>query len=427
MPKVTGKPIATLLLLSALLIANSATGQETSGERVGEGDRLKQIERSLEADRNRIETLKHRAAALAEEIAALRAEMIAAAAAAQDHEDEVSRLEDSLALVEESERKKTAALIHRRSQLSEALAALQRMALQPPEALILGPDSPIDTVRSAMLLQIAVPSLQTQAATLQREVGALRSLREKAERQRKEVAAAAAALEAENVRIAALIERKHALQQSTAQSEAAAAEQVADLAREAEDLRDLIARLTAKPPPPKPSQTASLFPVPPPSPRPTPEAPEPATMMRLQPPLEAPETIRAFPAERASLTMPARGMLVTRFDETSSVGLTSKGIRIATREQAQVVAPYDGQIVFSGPFRGYGEILIIEHRGGYHSLLVGLGRTDAVVGQWLLAGEPVGVVGPAMDGTPELYLELRHSGEPINPLPWLKTRDSEVE
>ncbi|WP_162913429.1 peptidoglycan DD-metalloendopeptidase family protein [Rhodospirillaceae bacterium SYSU D60014] len=407
-----------------MFIAANAQAQETPRRQAREGgERLERIERDLEADRNRVETLKSQAAALAEEIAALRAEMIAAAGAAQDYEEEVSQLEDSLAVVEKREREKSAALDRRRSQLSQALAALQRLALQPPEALIIGPDSPIDTVRSAMLLKVAVPALQTQATALQQQLGELRDLREQAEQKRKKMAVAVAALEAENDRIAALIERKHALRQTTAKSEAAAAERVAALAREAENLRDLIARLTAKPPPRKPTQTAMLFPVPPPPPRLAPDTAEPAAVMRLP----TPETIRTFPAEQASLTMPARGELVTLFDETSSVGLTSKGVRIATREQAQIVAPFDGQVVFRGPFRGYGEILILEHRGGYHSLLVGLGRTDAEVGQWLLAGEPVGIMGPAMDGSPELYLELRHDGEPINPLPWLKTRDSEVE
>ncbi len=60
------------------------------------------------------------------------------------------------------------------------------------------------------------------------------------------------------------------------------------------------------------------------------------------------------------------------------------------RAGAQIVAPFDGRIAFEGPFRSYGQILIIEHGGGYHTVLAGLDRVDAVVGQWLLAGEPVG-------------------------------------
>ena len=96
-----------------------------------------------------------------------------------------------------------------------------------------------------------------------------------------------------------------------------------------------------------------------------------------------------------------------------------------TRPAARVVAPYDGQVVYAGQFRGYGQILIIEHGGRYHTLLAGLARIEAVVGQWFLAGEPVGVMGSPEDRNPELYLELRRIGQPINPLPWLATTNED--
>jgi len=70
--------------------------------------------------------------------------------------------------------------------------------------------------------------------------------------------------------------------------------------------------------------------------------------------------------------------------------------------------------------------LIIEHGGRYHTLLAGLDRIDAVVGQWLLAGEPVGTLGSAQNENPELYFELRRAGQPINPLPWLATTGDKV-
>jgi len=145
--------------------------------------------------------------------------------------------------------------------------------------------------------------------------------------------------------------------------------------------------------------------------------------------LSRPDDIRPFPDSRASLRMPARGDIVTRYGERITLaGGTSnaKGIVIATRPEAQVVAPYDGQVVYAGPFKGYGRILIIEHGSRYHTLLAGLERIDAIVGQWVLAGEPVGVMGNAPTRTPELYVELRRTGRPINPLPWLAQIDDKV-
>ena len=96
----------------------------------------------------------------------------------------------------------------------------------------------------------------------------------------------------------------------------------------------------------------------------------------------------------------------------------SKGLTIAARPGATVVSPFDGTVIaFAGPFRGYGELLIIEHTEGYHTLLAGLGRIDGTVGQRVLAGEPVGLMGD--EKAAALYVELRRDGQPINPLPWL--------
>ena len=106
-----------------------------------------------------------------------------------------------------------------------------------------------------------------------------------------------------------------------------------------------------------------------------------------------------------------------------------------TAGSAQVIAPYEGKVVFSGPFRGYGQLLIIEHTGGYHTLLAGMARIDAAVGHWLLVGEPVGIMGQAKKTSvngrqraqrPALYVEFRRKGQPIDPLAWLATRKGKV-
>jgi septal ring factor EnvC (AmiA/AmiB activator) len=155
-----------------------------------------------------------------------------------------------------------------------------------------------------------------------------------------------------------------------------------------------------------------------------------ALALAPQEPPERPGTIRAFPENpsTAALVMPARGRLVMRYgQDLAGKKEAAKGITISTRPGAQVVATFDGQVVYAGAFRGYGQILIIEHGGRYHSLLAGLERIDAVVGQWILAGEPVGVMDSPQGPNPELYLELRRIGQPINPLPWLAATNDKVQ
>ncbi|MFN4089398.1 MAG: murein hydrolase activator EnvC family protein [Alphaproteobacteria bacterium] len=96
-----------------------------------------------------------------------------------------------------------------------------------------------------------------------------------------------------------------------------------------------------------------------------------------------------------------------------------RGVVLETRENAQVVAPREGTVAYSGSFRGYGLLLIIDHGDGYHSLLMGFSRIDARPGQRVIAGEPVGVMGASETGNPHLYVELRRNGQPTNPLPML--------
>ena len=138
-----------------------------------------------------------------------------------------------------------------------------------------------------------------------------------------------------------------------------------------------------------------------------------------------PKTLRPFAKARGALLYPASGTLMRRYGENDELGVASKGLTFETRPGAQVVAPYDGRVLFAGPFKGYGQILIIEHSDGYHSLLAGLDRVESTAGQWLVAGEPVGVM-PGGESKPRLYLELRHDGQPINPMPWLAPRDEKV-
>ena len=129
---------------------------------------------------------------------------------------------------------------------------------------------------------------------------------------------------------------------------------------------------------------------------------------------------------RGRLPFPAVGDIVAQFGEPTDNGLSRKGISLRTRWEAQVVAPYDGQVAYAGIFRGYGLLLIIDHGEGYHSLLTGMARIDAALGQRVLAGEPVGVMGLPTADPPILYVELRHDGQPINPLPWLAVRNGKI-
>ncbi|MEX0923617.1 MAG: peptidoglycan DD-metalloendopeptidase family protein [Rhodovibrionaceae bacterium] len=400
---------------------------------------LAQTEGGLE---ERKQELGREAEALQAEIASLREAAIGTARNAQDLESELTRIEGRLSALEREEETKRGQLSEQREKLAQLLAALQRLALQPPESLLMTPGAPLEHVRSAMLLGIAVPEIEERAAALRDELEALATLREDIERQRSALARRAEELDSERARLESIVAEKQDLESGLRSQSAEIAERLNDLAERAETVDTLIVELdkqtaetfSARPTPrPNELQQAALPPVPQENAEARPPEGEDGdareTMSAPQPQiaLARPSDIRSFPESPGGLLTPVRGSLSLGFGGHRENGETSQGILLSARPAAQVVAPYDGKVAYAGQFRRYGLILIIEHDGRYHSLLAGLDRIDAIVGQWVLAGEPVGVMTSRQGRNPELYLELRRAGKPVDPLPWIENLNSKAE
>jgi murein hydrolase activator len=132
----------------------------------------------------------------------------------------------------------------------------------------------------------------------------------------------------------------------------------------------------------------------------------------------------AFANSQGLLPMPAQGKLMIRFGEAGTDGAASKGIHIETRPTAQVVSPCDGTILYAGPFRSYGQLLIIDPGGGYHVVIAGMDRIQVTQGQSVLMGEPVATMGAEprsgekTASRPTLYVEFRRDQQSIDPAPW---------
>lgn len=457
--------LALLSLTTGLLCAPVQADVEPPPARTDVvNDRLKDIERALAESRKQDSSLQEKAGALAEEVAEMRGELIKAARTAQGHEQALAEISQTLAALNAEEREKSAALVGKRERLSELLGALERLARLPPEAMIALPAAPTDTLRSAILLRNAVPELEKQANALRGEIRALADLREEINERRRAQEVQAKALGEERARLGQLLAKKASLETQTRAERERAAATAKKLAEEAGDLRELMVRIEAERKArleaerkaaeeraraeaqaralaqaqakaaaearakaqaeararaaQSGQQQAEIAPEPAPQPAPArPTAARPSTSSEVAA-LSTMRPARPFAQSQGSLAFPAQGRVVIGFGERDGSSET-RGITIQTGPGAQVIAPYDGQVVFAGPFRDYGLLLIIEHGGGYHSLLAGLERIDSAVNQTLLAGEPVGVMARPADGNPRLYLELRQNNRPVNPLPWL--------
>src|SRR6202035_1955351 len=142
----------------------------------------------------------------------------------------------------------------------------------------------------------------------------------------------------------------------------------------------------------------------------------------------------AFAANRGHLRLPVNGVRIREFGASDGVGGIQKGLSLATHAGADITAPCDGWVVYAGPFRSYGQLLILNAGGGYHVLLAGMDRISVDLGQFVLTGEPVAVMGggaqsaAAISGgtsQPVLYVEFRKDGTPVDPSPWWAITDSE--
>ncbi|CCG08690.1 murein hydrolase activator EnvC family protein [Pararhodospirillum photometricum] len=422
----------------ALLAGLALAGAAGNGARAAEPSPtdLQAVEQELKREEAERARLDREAQATEREAKALAERMVAAARRIQDQEETLSALESRLAALGREEKALSTALSRRDDQVVRVLTAVQRLAWRPTEALLVQPAPPADTVRVAIMLRQAIPRIRDNARTLAGELVALHNIDTAIRAQRAQIRATGDALRAEHAALLTLSETKRTLAQDLRAKGQAAEERMGRLARDAQDLRDLLARLEAEKKAREEearlqrkreeeerqrrereeAERRALIAQHQKPPSPIVAAPrlEPAPTIE-----EVPDT--GFERARGRMPFPARGRLVGAYGERTELGGIAKGLRIATRSGAQVVAPYEGVVAFAGPFKGYGNLLIIDHGGGYHTLLAGLGRIDGVVGQRLTAGEPVGVM-PAADGsgdTPALYVEMRRKGQPINPLPWL--------
>jgi septal ring factor EnvC (AmiA/AmiB activator) len=115
---------------------------------------------------------------------------------------------------------------------------------------------------------------------------------------------------------------------------------------------------------------------------------------------------------------PAAGTRLRRFGQTVD-GVRSEGLTLATRSGAQVIAPLDARVQYAGEFRTYGLMVILDVGNNVLVVVSGLDTIYSEAGQWVLAGEPIGRMSGQKSPSPELYLEVRRSGQPVDPEKWL--------
>ncbi|MFP6710796.1 MAG: peptidoglycan DD-metalloendopeptidase family protein [Rhodospirillales bacterium] len=398
----------------ALCLPSSSSAQNKNSSL---DTQIKEVEKAIAAGREKSQRLKRQADSLKSDLSKASNERVAIAKSVQNLEQRLFKLEAEIDDLNQAETEKRKLLESRRGQFANVLMALQRISRLPPEAVIAYPAGAADLIRTAILLRSAVPQIEGQAARLREDLIALAATRELIAKRKSQLDIASLDLRGKRAILDGLIRIKAAIRERTLSERREATQRIAALTGQAKNLRDLFEnfeqelkkKLTEKK---KKKQKQQLD-----GQKAKNSSPSstPRKIVRLAPPTN----LKSFALSRGTLRYPAIGPIKGRYGEPLRRGVTRKGLTIETRSSAQVVAPHDGKVVFAGNFRGYGQLLIIDHGEGYHSLLAGMSRIDGIIGQYLLSGEPVGVMGSPKDGKPSLYIELRRNSQPINPAPWL--------
>ena len=382
-------------------------------------NRLSGIETQLKGSKQARQRLEANLEMIRADRARLEAALLAAASKTQADEQRVAALEAQLETAKGSQDAIRGSLLKHRKVIEEVLAALQRMGRKPPPAVLVDPQDMLRAIRTSMLLGSILPNMRVKIRALVSDLKDLARVRTAISKEKTSLSDQLAKLTTERVSLNGLIERRQRAQEKAQQDLAVETKRSRALARQASSLEDLISKMETQVGPaehgalaggagkgPKGEVLAAL---------------PPQNPARLAPAVP-------FAQTRGLLPTPVVGSTLKAYGEPDGFGGREKGVSIATRSGAVVVSPADAWVAYAGPYRSYGQLLILNAGGGYYLVLAGMDKIDVEIGQFVLAGEPVGAMGDGSLKTaadiaigaaqPVLYVEFRKNGKTIDPGPW---------
>jgi septal ring factor EnvC (AmiA/AmiB activator) len=436
--------------------------------------KLEADQRALQEKRQRDKELQKELGQIREERERINQDSIKVARDIQGIEAKLAAIEQREGELKEQESLIRGSLEQRHGSIAKLLASMQRMGRNPPPVMITRREDALTMVRSAMLLAAAFPELRGQALALADQLNELVRVQDGIRSEREKIQSETTKLASTQAQMQSIMAEKN---QTLAERQAEFAEvrrATAEISRSVSDLNELIVKLDRavaektrlgayekqlqaemQREAQRQQEVAVAQPEATPAPSTSEVTPRPTTTIPIPTTPQQPTAVGAAPAEKnpaiaavpapsvvlapsgdrlamaspgriqpaipfhlakGKLPMPAQGKRILSFGDRAQTG-RSNGIVIETRQAAQVTSPNDGWIMYAGEFRSYGQILIINAGGGYNILLAGLSQLDVQVGQFVLAGEPVGKMA-ANNKSPGIYVEFRKDGQPINPDPW---------
>ena len=375
-----GQRLSFILCLSVatLILLHPATGICTTADY---NDKAQDIRDELAAKKAAHDALIQKSTALNSEVSDLKKNLVRISKDLRSSEENLSTTDQNLQGLEQRKSRVIKNLYKDQQAMGGLVSAVKKYSqTSTPDMLM--QSTPIDAARASLVMKSIMPRLQQQSTSLKSELAEIKKIEDDITTQRQIQTQQASKLNKQQDDLAVLLLRRQKMYQSTESQRLTQEKEVARLTKESKNIEDLIQKLKSK------TKEESVA--------------------------EADEGDESEGAPLpAHMLLPVHGTVYTAFGQRDDLGAPSKGITFSTRSGAGVVVPLAGIVKFAGPFQKYKQILIVEHKGGYHSLIAGLARIDTVVGASLAAGEPVGIA--ETTGSPRVYYELRRNGKPVNP------------
>lgn len=376
-----------LFATAALVLSATPVLAETAPVPARKTEALSQLKSRIETEKSQQADLKKKMASAEDELGTARKSLVKLSADLQTSQKTMTDLESRIQKLEGEEAALNTKIQTDYGSMGDLILAMERIRRMPTETLIIRPGAPLETAQSAILLRSILPGINARTAQMSADLERLRTIHVSLEKDRAAALATADKLKGQEKDLQAMLKQRETLYRQTRSAYEIQAESVARMAAEAQSLEQLVARIErAEKEKPREEKQAK----------------------------RSKAKMPSLPGGRWAI--PVQGNMTTAFGERDAIGAESEGIRISAGANALVTAPVAGIVRFAGPFRNYGNMVIIEHDKGFHSLMSGLSRIDTSVGRKISAGEPVGTLaGSGNGGAPTLYYELRHNGKPVDP------------
>ncbi len=365
---------------------------------------LAEIRQNISLSRERVASLTRQVERLKKDQRALSEALIKAAKAERAAANDIAEREQKLKKMIRKQAQVYQSLKRHRAEFAEVLALLERMGLNPPPALMVRTEDVLASVRSSVLLGAAVSQMQEKTQVLTKILKELTHLRHSIATEYTALKAKMQNQAEQQKRLELLLDEKAKLQKKSEEELTEQQQKNIVLVKKAQSLEELILELDRQ------SKLSS------------------DVSVQVQKNLQLLEQAN-FESRKGSLLVPVSGKRIQHMNNSSQI--TRFGEMIETEAAAVVISPADALVAFAGPFRSYGQLIILNVGNGYHIVLIGMSRINVTQGQFVLAGEPLGTMGIqfiansiALDigkTTPMLYIEFRKQGKPVNPTPWWQT------